>query len=181
MSYLPPALQIALAMLAFTAGLLDYRTRRIPNLLVILGLALGLGLNYFLFGAAGLTTGLKGAGLALAIYFPLFALRAMGAGDAKLMAAIGSIVGAGNWLAIFFFTAVLGGVLGIVFALTKKRLTGTFRNIGYILRELFHMRAPYQSREDLAAGHAQALSLPHGAVIAAGSALFLAVIRLAPK
>ena len=40
-----------------------------------------------------------GAGLALLIYVPLFALRAMGGGDVKLMAAVGAIVG--SWPASF--------------------------------------------------------------------------------
>lgn len=164
-------------MLAGTAGLLDYRSRRIPNLLVLLGLVLGLGLNTFLYGTPGLAAALKGAGLALLIYFPLFALRAMGAGDAKLMAAVGSIAGPGNWLAIFFITAVLGGVVGIGYALARGRLSGTFRNIGYILWELFHLRAPYASRKELSAGHSEALSLPHGTVIGVAAVVFLVAVR----
>ncbi len=103
MRSLPLVLQVALLTLAVTAGFLDYRTRRIPNLPVLFGLMLGIGLNTMLDGTTGLGAAVRGVGLALLIYFPLFALRAMGAGDAKLMAAVGSIVGPGNWVIIFFW------------------------------------------------------------------------------
>jgi prepilin peptidase CpaA len=166
-------------MLAGAAGYLDYRTRRIPNWLVLSGLILGVGLNSFLYGTQGLWVAVQGCGLALLIYLPLFALRAMGGGDAKLMAAIGSLVGPGNWLVIFFITALLGGFFAIVFVVSRKLLGRTLRNIWFILGELIRFRAPHHNREELSAGHEKALSMPHGAVIAVGVAMFLAAVRTA--
>ena len=182
MSYLPPVFQILLLCIVVSAGVSDLRTRRIPNWLVLLGLALGFGLNSFLYGSAGFYSAAKGMGLAMAIYFPLFALRAMGAGDAKLMAAVGSIVGPGNWLAIFFFSAVLGGILGLAVVVARKRLSSTLFNVLYILRELASLRPPYINRQDLTAGHETAISMPHGAVITLAAMLFLVVITIwAPR
>jgi prepilin peptidase CpaA len=124
----------------------------------------------------------KGTGLAMLIYFPLFALRAMGAGDAKLMAAVGSIVGPGNWLAIFFITAVLGGMVALIMILSRNRLSKTMGNIIFILREIAHLRPPYLHRRDLVAGNEEAMSLPHGSVITLAAMLFLMLITLyAPR
>ena len=181
MRSIPLVLQVALLMLTGAAGFLDHRTRRIPNLLVVFGLILGLGLNTLLDGTAGLWVSLRGCGLALLIYFPLFALRAMGAGDAKLMAAVGSIVGPGNWIAIFFLTAALGGLVGLALTISRQRAGRTGQNIVYILNELVHFRAPYRSREELSAGHPRSLSMAHGVVIFAAAAILVAVMHLNPR
>ena len=52
----------------------------------------------------------------------LYALRAMGAGDVKLMAAVGSMVGWEDWFGVFVITAVVGGVMAVIFSLARKRL-----------------------------------------------------------
>lgn len=174
MSSLPPVLQILLALLTLTAGIADLRTRRIPNALVGAGLAGGLALNGFLYGSSGLVQSAKGMGLAMLVYLPLFALRAMGGGDTKLMAAVGATVGPANWLGIFLITALLGGVVAVVVVLLSKRLGGTLRNITFILGELVRFRRPHLTRQELQAGHEKAISLPHGAIIACACLAFLA-------
>ena len=182
MSYIPPVFQILLALVTLAAGAFDLRTRRIPNLLVLAGVLLGMGLNSFLYGMPGLTQSAKGLGLALLFYFPLFALRAMGAGDAKLMGAVGSIVGPGNWFGIFIITAVLGGVVGLLVVLAKKRLGSTIFNVAFILRELMAFRPPYVTRADLQAGNENAISLPHGSIIALASLVFIVAMNIwAPR
>ena len=170
---LPLVLRAVLVVIVVTAAVYDYRYRRIPNWLVLTGLVLGFGLNTFLYELPGLATAAEGMALALLIYFPLYLLRAMGAGDAKLMAAVGSIVGWGNWLAIFVATAVIGGVLGIIVLLFAGRIRKTFWNIGWILNEILHFRAPYRSSQELDVRSAQGMRMPHGVAIALGSIAFL--------
>ncbi len=178
MSYIPPVLQVFLALLTLLAGACDIRARRIPNWLVLAGALFGFCLNGYLYGASGLAQSAKGLGLALLIYFPLFALRAMGAGDAKLMGAVGSIVGPGNWLGIFITTSVLGGVVGLLVVIWRRRLSRTLLNVAFIMGELLAFRPPYLNRADLQAGHEQAISLPHGIIIASASVLFLLAINV---
>lgn len=170
---LPLVLRAVLVVIVVTAAIFDLRYRKIPNWLVLTGLVLGFGLNTFLFEVTGLANSAKGMGLALLIYFPLYLLRAMGAGDAKLMAAVGSIVGWGNWLAIFVATAVIGGVLGVIVLLFAGRIRKTFWNMGWILNEMLHFRAPYRSSEELDVRSAQGMRMPHGVAIALGSITFL--------
>jgi len=175
LTQLPAVMQVSLVLIVVTAGIYDLRYRRIPNWLVLVGLALGFGLNTFSFHLAGLTRAGLGMGVALLVYFPLYLLRAMGAGDAKLMAALGSIVGPGNWIVLFVATAILGGVMAVIVLLFAGRIRKTFWNVGWILNEIIHFRAPYHSSEELDVRSARAMRLPHGVAIALGSIAFLVV------
>ena len=173
MSYLPPVLQGILLLLVLTAAVYDMRFRRIPNWLVLAGLILGFAMNGFLYEWAGLKSAALGMGLAFLIYLPLYMLRGMGAGDVKLMAAVGSLAGPANWFGIFILTGILGGVVAVLMLLTKGRFGQTFWNVGYILWEIAHFRAPYSKREDLDVQNPKAVTLPHGVMIAVGVVVFL--------
>jgi prepilin peptidase CpaA len=174
MSFPPLVLQIILLLVVSVAAVYDIRFRRIPNWLVLMGLLLGLGINTGLFGWRGAKSSLLGAGLAFLIYFPLYLLRGMGAGDVKLMAAIGSLVGAANWFGIFIITLLLGGVMAIILLLTRGKLMNSLSNIGFLLMRLASFRAPY-AREELDISSPRSIKLPHGVAIAGGSMIFLAV------
>lgn len=174
LTHLPLVLRAVLVIIVVTAAIYDLRFRRIPNWLVLAGLVLGFGLNSFLFELGGLATAAKGFGIALLIYFPLYLLRAMGAGDAKLMAAVGAIVGGwGNWIVLFVATAVIGGLLGLVVLLFAGRIQKTFWNMGWILNEILHFRAPYHSSQELDVRSSKGMRMPHGVAIALGSIAFL--------
>ena len=173
MTPLPPLSEIALAALVIVAAVYDIRFRRIPNWLVITGFCLGLALNVFPVRLEGLTLTLLGAGLAFAIYLPFFALRAMGAGDVKLMIAIGAFVGARNWLILFLITAILGGILAVCLLLIRGGLIRALKNVLFILGELVRLRLPYQGDPALDVKHPRAVTLPHGVSIALGTLVFL--------
>ena len=98
---LAPAIVAALLIVAAVAGIWDLRTRRIPNWLVLSGLVAGFGLNGFLYGLAGLGTAAIGMATGFGIYLILHLLRAMGAGDVKFMAAVGSLTGWREWFTSF--------------------------------------------------------------------------------
>ena len=170
----PIPLQVVLAALVLVAAVTDVRSRRIPNWLTLSGVVAGILLNWFLnVDRFNWRTALLGMGLAFLVYFPLYLLRGMGAGDVKLMAAIGALVGPANWFAIFILSNVLGGVAAVVLLLSRGRLWGTFRNVGYMLNELLHFRPPYLKREELDVKSPKAATMPHGLAIAFGSLAFL--------
>jgi prepilin peptidase CpaA len=56
---------------------------------------------------------------------PGYGLGATGAGDVKLMAAVGAIVGPGLVVTAFLCTAIAGGVLAVVVALRRRCLRDT--------------------------------------------------------
>jgi len=152
------------------------RYRRIPNWLSVGGTLVGLALNAFLYeGWPGLKLSLLGLAAGFGLYFVLYALRAMGAGDVKLMGAIGAIVGWQDWFGIFIITAIIGGMMAMILVVAKKRMGRTIFNVGYIMSEMKHGRPAYLSREELDVKSPKAVGLPHGAVIAVGTIFFLAV------
>ena len=182
MSYLPIGVQTVLLVFVLAAVGRDLASRRIPNWLTVSGFCAGIVLHLILSGTSGVWFSLKGAGMALVIYFPLFFLRAVGAGDAKLMAAIGSLAGPFNWLGIFFLTAMIGGVLAVILTLARGALRRTLQNVIFILKQLATFQAPFVERPELDAGHSGALTLPHALAIAGGTIGFLfAAWQWAPR
>jgi len=187
----PPPIpnQLILAALALIAALYDGWFRRIPNWLTLAGVVVGIGLNAFLavdgfhwYDGYNWRSALGGMGLAFLIYFPLYLLRGMGAGDVKLMAAVGALVGPANWFGIFVLSNVLGGIAAVFIILTGGRFRKTFSNVGYMFSELIHFRPPYLRKEELDVKSPKAATMPHGVAIAIGCGAFLVAAAIwAPK
>ncbi len=175
--YLPEAGQILLGILVAVAAIYDIRFRRIPNWLVLAGILAGIAWNFSSSGLSGLGRGATGLGLGFILYFPLWLVRARGAGDVKLLAAVGAITGAGNCFWIFLLTAILGGVIALVLLMFRGRMRQTFFNVGWILRDLMHFKAPYQSSGELDVTTSKGMRLPHAAMIAVGALAFLYMIH----
>ena len=158
------------------AAVYDVRYRRIPNWLTVSGVLLGLALNTILYqGWPGLRLSLAGMAVGLGVYFVLYALRAMGAGDAKLMAAVGAIVGWRDWFGIFLITAIIGGLMALILVVTHGRVKKTMWNLSFIVSEMKSLRPAYLAKEELDVRSPKALGLPHGAVIAVSTVFFLAL------
>lgn len=109
----------------WTGAAIDLRTRRVPNPLTVVLAAAGIALAAT--GTSGLTIGdsMVGFALGFALMLPGHLLGATGAGDVKLMAAIGALVGPGRVAATFLDTAIAGGVIALVVALKRRRLRQT--------------------------------------------------------
>jgi prepilin peptidase CpaA len=119
------------------------------------------------FGWHGLLAALGGCLLAGAIVIVFYALRAMGAGDLKLLAALGSIVGPRHVINILVATGIAGGVLALIYAAYRGRLRTTLSNVGAVLR--FHAWAGLQAHPELNLDNPATLRLPYGLAIATGT------------
>jgi len=75
-------------LLAVAAAIIDVQHHRIPNWLTYPGIVLGLTMRGVLFGWKGALSAVTGCLLAGGIMFLFYAVRAMGAGDVKIMAAL---------------------------------------------------------------------------------------------
>jgi prepilin peptidase CpaA len=144
--------------LTTVAAYFDIRTRKIPNWLSLAGITTGVALNAT--SQQGLKQTTLGILVGFALYFPLWLLGARGAGDVKLLAAAGSLIGPYNTLLLAILAAVTGGVLALALVLYRGALLQTTLNIGHILNSLIHLRRP---------GHTllspSAIRLPHALVI----------------
>lgn len=178
---MPLSITVAVLAVAAIAALTDIRSRKIPNWLAAITLPVGFALNWILFQWAGLKIASLGLGLAFAVYFVFYLLRAMGAGDVKLMAAIGSLIGPHLWLVLFFWSAVVGGAIGLVLLLIRGRMGKTLVNIGLAIHELVHFRAPYLASEELDVRSGKALRLPHAVSIGLGCICLVIFNHLQPS
>ena len=162
-----------LVILTLIAAAYDWKYRRIPNWLTLAGVTAGLAVNTYMGGISGLWLAVSGAAFALLIYLPLYALRAMGAGDAKLMAAVGALMGPFTWWAIFIYTMLIGGVIAVGVIVVRGRFRRTLQNLGTILASLVRARRPWIENPELDVRDRRSMRLPHAVTIAAGTVAYL--------
>ena len=144
------------------AGYTDLKRRRIPNALVFGLLFCGLAVQAM--------HGWTDLAIALAIFVavvlamtPLFAMRIMGGGDVKFMAAAAAALGWPLALTFLLYTLVAGGVLGLAVSIARGRLRSTLADVGAVaLPMLSGVRpAPSTSRSG---------TMPYALAIFAGAA-----------
>ena len=156
------ALAVALA-----AAVMDVQQRRIPNWLTYPAIVGGALLRLYFFGWTGLLTAIGGCLLAASIVYLFYAVRAMGAGDLKLLAALGSIVGPHNALTVLAATGIGGGVLALVYVAYRGRMRSTLSNVGAVMK--FHVWGGLQPHPELNLDNPDALRMPYGLAIAVGA------------
>ncbi len=88
----------------------DLRRHRIPNTLVLLGLALGLAGQVYTGGLGGLGDSLLGMLICFGLFLPMYAVGGMAAGDVKLMTMVGSFLPFHYALWAALFSLIAGGV-----------------------------------------------------------------------
>ena len=145
----------------------DVRTRRIPNWLTGAIAAAGFGLAF----GGGTVTPLRAAlGLlvGLVLMMPGHVIGATGAGDVKLMAAIGAVIGPDMALRAFLYSAVAGGVLAIAVALRRGVLASTLHDTSRLVT------APGEARTVIESG-SRANRFAYGPAIAVGTILSVVV------
>jgi prepilin peptidase CpaA len=155
------------------AGYIDWRTRRIPNWLTVSGFLLGIALNSIISGWHGAVGSLEGAGLALGLLLPLVLLRGFGAGDWKLLGAVGSLMGWRAMLVVLIVSSLVTGAAALVQVIAAGRFKATFKNIGTLLKgfAIFGLRP----NPEISLDNPRLAKLPFGTCVAVGTALcFLA-------
>jgi prepilin peptidase CpaA len=111
----------------------DLRTRRIPNVLTFSAGAAALAFHLLTGGWSAAGWSIAGCLLGALLFFPMFALRGMGAGDVKLLAAVGAWLGPSQVAIAALATSIAGGVIALVVALGHGYLTAACRNLWMLL------------------------------------------------
>ena len=117
------------------AAVIDLRTRRIPNALTSALAVIGVGIAAAKLGPVGLGGALLGCALGLAFMLPGHLFGATGAGDVKLFAAAGALLGPATTVQAFLYTAIVGGILAVVIAIRRRRLQQTIGGTARLLRD----------------------------------------------
>jgi prepilin peptidase CpaA len=166
MTFIPWGFALALALVA---GWSDWRSRRIPNWLTVSGFFAGVITNAALLGWAGAKAALIGAGIPLLILLPVVLLRGLGAGDWKLMGALGAMVGREEVLHVLLAAILFTGLIAVGQMIREKRVFVTLRNLWELVRGffVFGLKPHPQINLDSAA----ASTLPFGVAVAAATLL----------
>lgn len=181
MSYV---IDIILIALVLGAVYTDLRARRVPNWQTMPALVLGLGLNALVGGFDGLLSSLIAASMVLGLLLIPWLLGGLGAGDVKLLMAVGALKGSPFILWALSYAAIAGGLLAIVLIIKRKSILRILRyalslGVGLATSSLGHY-FPQISGTRVAALEAEKpgtlkATLPAGLAIAAGAmaALYL--------
>ena len=125
---------VATIVVAVVAALWDLKTRRIPNLLTFGAALAALLVNAYLSGLTGIGWSIAGWLVGVAFFFPFFALGGMGAGDVKLLAALGAWLGPALAVWVALFSLIAGGALGLVISFGYGYWTQALANIVWMFR-----------------------------------------------
>lgn len=170
-----------LLLLLLVAAWCDIRSRRIPNSLVFPGMIAGILSNILLpqvTGGLGILDSLAGLGVGLLLLLPLYLLRAMGAGDVKLMAMTGAFLGVHGTIGALPYVLLTGGVFALGFAWNKGMLRKALHNV----QRMLFTDATRDSKARLSVignisdrSPVRSVDLPYGVAIAVGVIVYLAV------
>jgi prepilin peptidase CpaA len=161
--------------LILIAGWLDLRSRRIPNWLTVSGLLVGFSVHAWITGWRGMLMSIEGAGVALAILLPLVLLRALGAGDWKLMGAAGSFLGPLMLIFVLLASIFIAGLMAIAKMMKDHRVMATLRNMRELVRGFisFGLR-PHPT---ISLDNQELPKLPFGVAAAIGTMVCFAAAR----
>lgn len=165
------AAEVAAIATVIIASVSDLSTSRIPNVLTFSAAGLAITAHLVAPDGSGGVFAIVGLLAGLAVFFPLFALGAMGAGDVKLMAAVGAWIG---WKAVLFvalYGSVAGGVLALFVAVRQQYLKQALANIKMLF--VFWWVEGVKPLPELTLESTRGVRLPYALAIAAGLAVTL--------
>lgn len=113
---------IVVTVMAFVAAVVDLRQFRVPNALTFPLAILGLTFHATVNGLGGLQYSLGGIVIGLVALFLFYVMGVMGAGDVKLLAAIGAWIGAANVVYVFCVAGIVTGIHSLVVLTWQRRL-----------------------------------------------------------
>jgi prepilin peptidase CpaA len=163
---------LALALAVF-GGWLDWRSRRIPNWLTVPALLLGIGAKTLAAGWPGTKSALEGSGLGLGLLLPFVLARGLGAGDWKLMGALGAFLGPARLVVILLGTVLIAAIMAVVEMVRRKRVKQTLVNLWTLLLIVLTF-GHHAARDNITLDNPGLMALPFGVATALATVLFFA-------
>jgi prepilin peptidase CpaA len=150
-----------------TAGAVhDLSSRRVPNRLTGGSLVCGLGLHLLLGGPRGLGSAAAAGLLGGSAFLVFYLAGGMGAGDVKLMAAVGCLTGWMPLPRVLLVTVICGAMMALGIALQQQRLRQTLANTWMLAGH--HQQHGLRAHPMLHRAAPGALRMPYAVPIAVG-------------
>ncbi len=126
-------IDVAVLFVSGLSAFLDYRIRKIPNWLILIGLFSGVLLNA-VGGGNQLLQSIMGIVVGVVVLLVPFACGWIGAGDVKFFGVVGGMLGV-NWLPrVFFYSALVAGLIAFGYAIIGSVHFARFREMWLDLR-----------------------------------------------
>ncbi|MCP4248835.1 MAG: prepilin peptidase [bacterium] len=155
------------------ASWIDYSQRRVPNWLNAALIALGFVAQGYYHGAAGMWVGLGGLAVGFGVLIVPWIMHAMGAGDVKLMAAIGVWFGPWMTLVSFALGAMIGGVIAVIMILAGGKAKSAWANLGVIMIKCTSRETAFGEFGSAHSFGSSSSLLPYGIPLTIGSLIVL--------
>ena len=120
---------LAAVVTAGVACVSDLQSRRIPNALTLGAAVVAVIVHISVGGVRGLGLSVGGWAVGLVLFLPFFALKGIGGGDVKLLAALGAWLGPISVLWLGFWSSIAGGVFALTMAMMSGYAGDAFRNV----------------------------------------------------
>jgi prepilin peptidase CpaA len=156
---------------SLVAAAWDLRSRRIPNLLTLPLFVAGLAWNISVGGLGGAASSLSGAVVAALPFVLLYFYAGGGAGDAKLMGAVGAWLGLAQGVAALLMVVLAGAAFGLAQAAWQKKFKYTTGRMSQLAQVWFASIAMGQRPVLAPLGDVAPLQMPYGVSIFSGVAL----------
>ena len=162
---------VAVLVVSSAACVTDLMSRRIPNVLTFGASGAALVFWTWTAGLSGLGLGLAGWVVGCALFLPWFILGGMGAGDVKLLAALGAWLGPRDALWLALCAGLAGGVFGVAVSLVAGYFRESVSNLWGLL--MFWRVAGVQPLPELTLASARGPRLPYAIPITVGAVTVL--------
>lgn len=138
------------------------------NIVTLPTILFGLFFNIFTTGVDGFLLSSKGFLVGLGLLLIPYLLGGMGAGDVKLMSAIGALMGTSFVFYSFIYTALIGGVIAILQILKAKGFINTIKSFFFNITNIVFFRSNLGSMIISKDKH-NSISFPYGVAIVLGT------------
>jgi len=149
-----------LILLFLSAIVTDLKWNRIYNLQTYPAMAFGLVLGFAAAGTHGALMSFLGLVVGVSLLFVFYLLGGVGAGDVKLLGAIGALKGLSFVLWTMFYTGLVGGAMALAVIIWRGSVRQTLKNLVFFARHPLR----FQREQDLQ-NHQY---LPYGLAISIG-------------
>ncbi len=156
------------------ASWIDYSQKRVPNWLNLALIILGFAVQGIYFGWSGIGNGALGMLTGFGLLIVPWLMHGMGAGDVKLMAAIGVWFCPLLTFYSFALGAVLGAVTAILMILSTGRMKAACANMGVIMTKCSNTQTMFSEFGSAKSFGNTSQLLPYGVPLTGGTLIILA-------